>query len=92
MQTNEHKDYQFVDFLKFFFCLCVVAIHTTVFSDIDGISAVLRLAVPFFFITSGFFLGRKIINAEKVEVWQITKRYCMRLLRIFIVFFHDKYY
>ena len=86
MQVEQHKSYQFVDFLKFFFCLCVVAIHTSVFPEFGGASAVLRLAVPFFFITSGFFFGRKVINSEKTEIWQITKRYCLRLLKIFIFF------
>lgn len=85
-QAAHRKDYQFVDLQKFFFCLCVVAIHTNFLSDAYGIVAIFRLAVPFFFITSGFFFGKKVIKAEKSEIWQLTKRYCLRLLKIFLVF------
>lgn len=58
----EHRNYDAIDLMKFIAALLVVALHTDAFYDVnhtlyvmvcDGIS---RLAVPFFFIASAFFL------------------------------------
>ncbi len=60
-----------LDAFRLFFAVCVVAIHT---HASDGLSRVLsfwltqgvfRLAVPFFFVTSGFLLGRKLCGQEQ---------------------------
>lgn len=56
----KNKEYHFVDFMKFFFMLCVIAIHSHI-ENIFGRAGwyithcIFRLAVPFFFIASGFF-------------------------------------
>lgn len=54
------KEYNFVDFMKFFFMLCVIAIHSHVENIFGRYSwyithCIFRLAVPFFFVASGFF-------------------------------------
>ncbi len=55
-----------LDVLRLFFAVCVVAIHTHIFDGFPQRFAfwitqgVFRLAVPFFFVTSGFLLGRKL--------------------------------
>lgn len=74
-----------VDLLKFFFCLCVVALHCDTLDCVDSnikyyvTQGVFRLAVPFFFVASGFFLARKFWDkAEEVDC--IYKRYIKRLL------------
>lgn len=49
------------------------------------IFTVLRIAVPFFFISSSFFLFKKVnnCNTEK-EKNQAVKKYCLRILRLYL--------
>lgn len=60
------KSYSQIDLWKFIFGIAVIMIHTSPYKDCSDtfvwyFSALFtRLAVPFFMITSGFFLGRKI--------------------------------
>lgn len=53
-----------VDILKFVFSLCVLCIHCGLLKGhpvYNWINPLLfRLAVPFFFVASGFFIGQKI--------------------------------
>jgi surface polysaccharide O-acyltransferase-like enzyme len=64
-----------IDYLKFFAIFAVVLIHTGPFSNvallgIDGyyidfaIDTLSRFSVPFFFITSGFLFGKKIMSGK----------------------------
>lgn len=56
---------QQIDIAKFVFAMCVIAIHTTPLINYNdkivlGVyESFVRMAVPFFFITSGFFIGTK---------------------------------
>ena len=51
----------YIDIVKFIFSICIIALHTLVLdsfnSDINWYvtHCIFRLAVPFFFVTSGFF-------------------------------------
>ena len=92
--SNDKMIYKSVDCAKFFFCLCIVFLHTGAVQSLK-IGAyewmitqyILRLAVPFFFITSGFFLGNKLRMAHTDAVyWETIKNYCLRLLKPLIVF------
>ena len=69
----------------------VIGIHTdfdlffgkysyTVYYDI------FNLGVPYFFVASGFFFGRKALKATSEELRDLTKNYCKRLLTKFVVF------
>lgn len=77
--------YGYIDILKFFFSICIIAIHTGLLYDTNPTvnwyltHMILRLAVPFFFIISGFFYGRKILK-DKSKIDDITKSYIKRLL------------
>ena len=83
--------FKFIDALKFFFCLCVVAIHCDSLAGVNPnlkyfvTQGVFRLAVPFFFVASGYFLGRKIHNGVE-DIDRVYKRYVKRLL-VPLVFF-----
>lgn len=77
--------YQWVDILKFFFCVCIIAMHTVLalpgrfwFEKI-----VFRLGVPFFFAASGFFLSKS-CRSRGAEA--SVKRYCLRLFQLLWVF------
>ncbi|MCD8014683.1 MAG: acyltransferase [Lachnospiraceae bacterium] len=83
------KEYTTVDLMKFIFAICVVAIHTSLLNVNDSFSAwlvsslLLRSAVPFFFVISGFFLADKIFRfdrSEKDKIRLTTKNYCRKLL------------
>lgn len=94
MIGNVHKTKKFyssMDIAKFVACICVVAIHTGPFANVDetlrwGLYAsLIELAVPFFFVSSGFFLGKKVLKGVK-PVKEIIKDYILRLLKPYIFF------
>lgn len=76
-----------VDLGKLFFAVCVVAIHTNAFHGNKIIhSYIFALAVPFFFIASGFFLGRKIgMTKDKEEYRECLKGYGRKLLVPYLI-------
>ena len=86
------RTYAGVDVFKFFFAVCIVALHTdaldflpyNTFYMITNI--VFRAAVPYFFVASGFFLGRKLLAAPGEQYARIIRAYCLRLLKPLIFF------
>lgn len=84
------KEKGIVDILKLFFSVCVVAIHTNVYDFLPSKTgyilkrAVGRLAVPFFFLISAFFLKQKINKTGDAK--KAIKDYCVRLLYPYIIF------
>lgn len=82
MDICKKEKYDFVDVCKFVACICIVGIHTAAFSDCMGgdyylQSGVFRLAVPFFFVVSGFFFGKQLLTAKDSR--QVLKKYIYRL-------------
>lgn len=79
MKNKKQLNLDVVDCVKLLMALVVVAIHTlppaTFPKGISRcVSAVYALAVPFFFVASGFFLGYKVsekIQAEKLAYIRI---------------------
>ena len=65
-QTSSNPQYEGIDLFKAFFAICVVTVHSlnthleNVFAWYLAEHLVFRVSVPFFFIASGFFLGKKI--------------------------------
>lgn len=59
-----------IDLMKLFFAICIVAIHTGLLNQFSSATnwyimhMIFRLAVPFFFITSGYFFGKKFLPVE----------------------------
>ena len=83
--------YKLVDLAKLLFALFVVAIHTNIFQNNHRIIpyilnyALFRLAVPFFFVCSGYFLGCKINKIDNIiEKKAIIKKYIVRLSIMFV--------
>ncbi|MBQ9023724.1 MAG: acyltransferase [Bacilli bacterium] len=83
------KYFSYIDLFKFIFSICIVALHTEIFyNHINNFSwyiihGIFRLAVPFFFVISGFFYCNKCLKDE-IHVKNITKKYIRRLLSPFI--------
>lgn len=80
------KYYPLVDIAKCVMAILVVAIHTNPQSTIGNpsleylILRVYQMAVPFFFVVSGFFLGNKIRGRESL---QHARRW---LIRVFVLY------
>ncbi|MBQ2886787.1 MAG: acyltransferase [Alphaproteobacteria bacterium] len=73
-----------VDIAKFFFSICIVLLHTSAIDFIGEVPSfyvtriVFRMAVPFFFVCSGFFLATKIWdNRENMK--GAIRKYVIRL-------------
>lgn len=67
-----------VDFLKLFFALGIVALHTGFLLNIQNgfyVHAIIfRLGVPFFFLASGYYLAVKNKNNDRVTFLKYIKR------------------
>lgn len=62
------EEYKYVDILKFAFAISVVLQHSLIPFIQNGLYAffnacIMREAIPFFFVASGFFFGRKLYKA-----------------------------
>ncbi len=91
--NGDRRNYNAVDLAKFICALLVVTIHVNPFGSADNamivwLSGVIRnwlarIAVPFFFAASGFFLYRK-TSPEDFSAKE-TKRYVLKLIRLYAV-------
>ena len=67
---SEKKEYRALDFLKFVAAFLVVAIHIPPFEEIAPVfshefqQVICRMAVPFFFVCTGYFIGEKITDKD----------------------------
>lgn len=88
----EAKSSTGVDFFKFFFAVCIVALHTSAIDFLPETinyfitKLVFRVAVPYFFVASGFFLGQKLSNTTPENYQNIICAYCLRLLKALVFF------
>ena len=82
------EQFPVVDILKFIFAILIMCLHGNIFGGSTfGVffeRIVVRLAVPFFFVSSGFFYGRKVYTKKNPDV--ITKRYILRLAEKLLIF------
>lgn len=80
-----------IDFIRLFMALCVVAIHLDIMSQFPPLvdwyvtHLVFRLAVPFFFVVSGYFLGKKLfeVSSDK-ERMHVCKNFLKKQLPPFL--------
>lgn len=85
--AKKNNSYSMIDAGRLFYSYCIVAIHTSVFSDVSQTfhTIVMRyitsFAVPFFMICSGYFLGVKLWGTSDLESYRgVLKKYIKRLL------------
>lgn len=89
LSKENKKTYRAVDIAKFFFCICVIVTHTSCLSVVPEIprtiinALIIRMAVPFYFISSGYFLYQ---NMERRGDAVSVRRYIFRMVRPLIVF------
>ena len=69
MNEIKSRNYPVIDILKFFFALCVVAVHVWFLYDTKIgyylYTMLYRLPVPFFFFASGYFLANKVAGEDR---------------------------
>lgn len=84
------KSYNSLDAAKLFMAICVVAIHTNPLygcknqTAVSIYTAIVSCAVPFFFICSGFLLGKK-INQSKEDSCLAVKKSAVRMLKLYVI-------
>ncbi len=82
------KNYGVIDILKLFFAVTIVALHTAALNDFSPAvgftvySLFSRIAVPFFFCASGFFLFSKLEHAGEKQ-WNIIRKQATRILILY---------
>lgn len=75
-----------VDIFKFIFAFAVIAIHVsamTADSLPPAVDYTINLAVPFFFLTTGYLLARKIQPMTAGEVRSMFRRKSLQMFRIY---------
>lgn len=77
---------QLLDLTKFILSLCVVCIHSQLFIDVNlylyqfVVCGITRIAVPMFFIISGYYFYDKTINHKN------TNSYLIKIIKLYIFF------
>lgn len=90
---QEKYNYNAIDVAKFIFAIFVILIHVPVYQEntlTAGIALILKfylskLAVPFFFISSSFFLFRR-IDMEHIDT-AIVRKYITKLFKVYVFWF-----
>ena len=91
---NQNKQNNAIDLAKFICAVFVVAIHVAPFGTADGTTVIgylnffiqdylARIAVPFFFITSGYFLFRK-TDKSNFDI-KPAKQYVFKLIKLYLI-------
>ena len=82
--AHSGTDYRFIDIFKIFCSFLIVGIHSEPFAEfgiLDSAFGMLtRIAVPFFFVSSSFFLFKKEFS------WKRIGNYCKRMLMLYVVY------
>lgn len=91
IQSQKFVHYYNIDIAKVVFAIFVVAIHTlqpftaTLSSEARHIvTALLSLAVPFFFVASGFLLGNKLNSTNREGQLAYLKKWIYRIGRLYL--------
>lgn len=79
-----NTDYRFIDIFKLFCSFLIVGIHSEPFAEFgildNAFGMLTRIAVPFFFVSSSFFLFKKDFS------WKRIGNYCKRMLMLYIIY------
>jgi peptidoglycan/LPS O-acetylase OafA/YrhL len=84
-------NYNAIDIAKFVMALLVVAIHTHPENEIENklildiINCIYSIAVPFFFVASGFFLYNKLKTQDYENQLIYTRGWINRIARLYIL-------
>ena len=85
------KQYKSIDLAKFVCALLIIILHTAPFMSYSKVltvgfrNIITPIAVPFFFVASGFIAFKKIDSKEGVEQTQYVKKHLMRLFIMYLI-------
>ena len=89
---TKRNEYKSLDLFKFIFAILVVMIHAKPLLDVSDkanwffSNSFLNLAVPFFFITSGFLLFEKLKSlSDDADKKTAVKKYVGHLLKLYLI-------
>ena len=82
------ESYGAIDIAKFVCSMLIVVLHTNPLPKFESVILPLtHIAVPFFMITSSFFLSKKILKCSEEEARKCVKDYILNLLNLYIIWF-----
>lgn len=88
----ERRKYNSLDICKILMAICVVAIHTHPFEHCTTIivnniyDSFVRMAVPFFFLSSGFLLAQKFETAfTSSKNIATARKYLLKIVKMYVV-------
>ena len=88
--VNNKRTDTTVDLLKFIFCIFIIALHTKVIDLLPEryffINVFVRVAVPYFFVASGYYLRKKYLNSSPNQYKDVLLSYEKRLLFPYVFF------
>ena len=79
-----------IDVMKYIMAFCVIAIHTTPLKDINNetisrlYEVAVSIAVPFFFLSSGYLIGRRIQNKKEFDD-VLVERQQKKIIRYYVI-------
>ena len=86
IKSNMKLNYNLVDFMKFICSILVIFLHTFTSRGMGYyIKLITRIAVPFFFMCSGYFLTDKLFEENKIIRRIKIKKYIGRIILIDII-------
>ena len=85
------ENLKLIDVTKLVLAILVVSIHTLPFYGHEDIFAYkvwwayAQIAVPFFFMSTGYFIYREYGNSKDGELGSVVKKYLLKYIRIYII-------
>lgn len=85
-KLSDKTEFFCVDYFRLIFAVGIVALHMSPLKDVNNVinyfvvHVLTRLGVPFFFLSSGFFLQKKLGDFNKV------KAYLIKLLKLYLIY------
>ena len=89
-RAEQSKDLYAIDVMKYIMAFCVIAIHTTPLKGIDNniiyilYEVAVSIAVPFFFLSTGYLIGRKIQNKKEFDD-VLVERQQKKVIRYYVI-------
>lgn len=86
---RNEESYKGIDVLKFVMAVFIIVLHTHPFYGINQrlnfmADVLCRIAVPYFFVATGFLLEKKISNCGR-DIRKILQDYISRILKLYVV-------
>ena len=85
------KRNEFIDMMRIIGCIMVICIHSNPLTKISGIlnfavcQIISRIAVPFFFVASGYFYAQKLYSKDNNRNEKI-KKYILKQINVYLIF------